>query len=148
MNITKRFLNRFMCAAVGSAALCLFIASTTGCVEGRSSTHELEHAVPAHWPSSLTDAAEKIEARLKTIHGEDAEAIQSRSELLEIISWLPEVAADTTLREPDWNSIYAACTDIERHIKATDNFQEREEELRKLCTRLRALESQETGSLE
>ncbi len=118
----------------------VIVCCFAGCVEGRSSTHELEHVVPAHWPASLQDAADKIEARLAAIEAQASNGAQARAELAEIVSWLPEVAADTAMREPNWNTIHAACQSIEAMMKRSDDWKQAGEQLRALCVKLREMQ--------
>ncbi len=128
-----RWLGSYLLLAVG---LCL--PALGGCVEGRSSTHELEHVVPEHWPGSLSDAADKIESRLASLASSPPTAVQICVELKEIIEWLPEIAADTAMREDDWNVIYADCVQLETLMKNSGDMRKAEEELRAFCERLRA----------
>lgn len=127
--------------------LCMLVCATTGCVEGRTSNHELEHQTPPHWPRGLTDAAEKIETRLNAITGAGSQSQQARAELTEIVSWLPEVAADTPLNEVDWNKIHAACGEIERVMAVTGDTTRYEPQLRTLIAQLRAWEPKVEESL-
>ena len=120
-----------------SITLAWMAASIAGCVEGRSSTHELEHVVPAHWPINLSDAADKIDARIAVIEAQSSESAQARNELIEIISWLPEVAADTALPEADWSTLNVACQNIESQLKSSKDLKRALDELRTLCSKLR-----------
>ena len=124
-----------------SISLACMAVSIAGCVEGRSSTHELEHVVPAHWPMNLADAAEKIEARIVVVEAQSSESEQARNELSEIISWLPEVAADTALSEPDWSTINAVCQKNEALLKSSDDLKRVLDELRNLCVKLREFQA-------
>lgn len=112
-----------------------------GCVDGRPSTHELEHVVPAHWPTGLADAADKIEQRVAAIE-QPANATQARAELLEIIEWLPEVAADTPIREASWVPIHEACAKIESLLKDSTEIGNARGEIQSLCDKLRVLQQQ------
>ncbi len=109
-----------------------------GCVEGRKSTHELEHQVPAHWPVDLADAASKIEDRVKAVENSDSDDTP-RKELAEIISWLPEVAADTAMREATWNEVNLACQRIKTMLDETSGSQLDGVDIRELCVWLREL---------
>ena len=70
--------------------------------------HDHDHFVPDHWPSSIADGVEKIERRLAALRDNDQEQLDARVELQELVSWLPEIAADTELSEADWLPIYEA----------------------------------------
>ncbi len=93
--------------ATDSIWLCIVILLLilVGCGEEQQSLHELDHIVPPHWPSSLQHASELIEARTQVAE-QDAAA---RKELVDILSWVPEIAADTELGEQAWLSIFERC---------------------------------------
>ncbi len=113
----------------------------------KASHFEHDHAVAAHWPSDLNDAAAKLRDRLQWLadgqlperhtheqegsdgheehqhdedghdeHGHDEHGhhddhdheLDPAAEIFEIVSWVPEIAADTDLSESDWVPIYDA----------------------------------------
>ncbi|MGB7329088.1 MAG: hypothetical protein WBD31_29680 [Rubripirellula sp.] len=92
----------------------------------KTSHFEHDHDVAPHWPSDLADAASKIRERLVwTETGEVTEHHQHdehqhdehddhhhdhdpNAELVDLVSWIPEVAADTNLSEADWLPLYDA----------------------------------------
>lgn len=88
------------------------VINTVGCtgdsVQGKASLHEMDHVVAAHWPESLEDAADKIRERVTRLGGGSAVArgidsvVDAKKELSEILSWVPEVAADTDMSEANW----------------------------------------------
>ena len=84
---------------------CLIIA-LVGC-HHRESDHleRPSHVVSTHWPESVEDARAKLQERLGILQSNPADH-SARRELEEIISWLPEVAADTDLSELQWQPIY------------------------------------------
>lgn len=125
---------------LGWAVLIGCLPWVVGCVEGRTSNHELEHVVPPHWPTGLADAALKIETRVAAIESQDASATQARAELLEIIGWLPEIAADTPLREAKWVPIHAACAKIEGLMHVSNDVGSAKADLQSLCEQLKELE--------
>jgi len=88
-------------------ALMLFAMLFAGCSnEQRESLHETDHFVAEHWPTSLADAAAKIEARVVTLKkGKNEKAFD---ELSDIVGWVPEIAADSELTEEDWIPIHHA----------------------------------------
>ena len=103
------------CYQLLAAAL---FALSCGCSESNglatSDTHDddqhAEHFVPPHKPSNYAQAVEDIEHRAAHLadhagHGHDDEAEEFR-ELVDIVEWIPELAADSDLSETDWN---AAC---------------------------------------
>ncbi len=73
------------------ACLLLLVGGMVGCVEGRESQHELDHVIPAHWPTSAQDAANKIDERLKAMADVAASSNESSipaTQLAEIVGWL------------------------------------------------------------
>ena len=50
------------------SCLCVLVCML-GCGESKESLHEMDHVVPAHWPSDLTDAASKLRERLNESPG-------------------------------------------------------------------------------
>jgi phosphoenolpyruvate-protein kinase (PTS system EI component) len=106
-------------------------------VEGRASNHELDHVVPAHWPANLADAADKIESRLQTLRAADEP--QTRKELAEIVDWLPQIAADTPMREQTWQPIHDTCLRANKQINDRQQFAEVDKQLQELCARLRTI---------
>jgi hypothetical protein len=93
------------------SSMCLLV-SMLGCGESKESLHEMDHVVPAHWPSDLSDAASKIRERLtkvqETASDSSEDSAQALKELSDLVGWVPEVAADTDLAEPDWMKLYVA----------------------------------------
>lgn len=114
----------------------------TGCGAEKESLFEEEHDPPAHWPSSLTDAADNIEHRLSRLESVRSESnhetgragpAQFESELRDLVEWIPEVAADTDLREEHWLPIYEMCEVMREHMSRGDvSALEIEEDFRKL----------------
>ncbi|AMV33063.1 hypothetical protein VN12_13140 [Pirellula sp. SH-Sr6A] len=97
---------------------CLFVL-WIGCGGEKESLHELEHEIPAHWPADFQDAISKIEQRteaLKSTH----RGTETRSELVEIVGWVPEIAGDTDLPEELWVPIYRTCETLRRHLEKSD----------------------------
>jgi len=103
-------------AEIRRATLCLsmalVLATMVGCGDEQESLHEHDHFVPAHWPSDLQRASQLILERLPRAM-EDATA---RKELLDLMSWVPEIAADTPLGEPEWNPIFAQCEQYRKRL--------------------------------
>jgi hypothetical protein len=89
-----------------------------GCDSGKESLHDLDHVQPAHWPSDLQDAAEKIQQRLNLLDADIQP--ESLEELRDLIEWTPEVAADSDLPELDWQPIYELSETIRRHLVSND----------------------------
>jgi hypothetical protein len=90
-----------------------------GCGDGRESLHELAHVMPAHWPSDMADAANKISERLVNLQAASDSSVV-REELRNIIEWVPEIAADTDLPEQEWLPIYQLSETLRKHMNARD----------------------------
>ncbi len=99
--------------------LSILSVALVGCSESQDSLHGLDHVVPAHWPSSLQDAADKIEQRVTSIHSQ-TESEAARDELLDLIEWAPEIAADTDMSEEQWLPIYRMSETLRGHLNAGD----------------------------
>ena len=86
-----------------------------GCGSSETANGEdqhLEHFVPAHKPANFSEAVEEIPHRCEHLtshagrgHNDESAKFQ---ELLNIVNWLPELAADSDLNESEWNSANAA----------------------------------------
>lgn len=89
---------------------CDHTMGTSNPANGESQTSRLEHHVPAHHPASYADAVDQISRRTSEIHSQkqnvDSDS-QSRQlhELLDILEWLPAIAADSDLRKADWELV-------------------------------------------
>ena len=100
-----------------------------GCHTEKESLHELDHEVPPHWPSSIFDTAIKIQERLDALLDGAADSVETgsadseatiRSELLDLVTWAPEIAADTNLTEQQWIPIYEMSETIRKHLASDD----------------------------
>lgn len=91
-----------------TAAVLLMLQS--GCGESEATAtdadHHLEHFVPDHKPANYAEAVEQIAERSQHLsehaghgHGDENEQFQ---ELVEIVDWIPELAADSDLDEAEW----------------------------------------------
>ena len=97
------------CIAIGLLAVLAFIASP-GCHRATATDHDhLEHHVPPHKPANVAAAIDQIEHRFEAMaHGErtrGSERVTELKELVDIVRWLPEIAGDSDLREPQWNTV-------------------------------------------
>ncbi|WP_259634815.1 hypothetical protein [Stieleria sedimenti] len=97
-----------------------------GCVgepgSPKTSHFEHDHEVAKHWPSDLADASAKLRARLDAIEAavdeNPDEAQQLADEVAEIVSWVPEIAADTNLSEQDWIPLDHAAESLAAKLRA------------------------------
>lgn len=90
-----------------------------GCGGEKESLHELEHEIPAHWPTDFPDAITKMEQRVGTLNSTHR-SNETQTELMEIVGWVPEIAADTDLPEEDWVPIYRVCETLRKHLEKRD----------------------------
>ncbi len=80
----------------------------------KTSLHDHSHDTPHHWPESLGDTSTKIRRRLANLKSEEA-----ASELVDLVSWTPEFAADTSMPEKQWDPIYQASESL--RLRLLDN---------------------------
>ena len=91
---------------------CLCGCGSSEHAEAHDDDQHLEHFVPHHKSPNYAEAVEQIAHRAKHLsdhagHGHDDEA-QEFQELLDIVNWIPELAADSDLNEADWNTAASA----------------------------------------
>lgn len=121
-------------ARIGLCGMLLWIA---GCSGEQASLHEHDHHIPAHWPSGVADAAEKIRQRVELVPASGES--EARHELEELVSWVPEIAADSPLPEEDWNGIYQLCEQLRPELTAGGPLDEGSlARIRQLCELLDA----------
>lgn len=135
-------------------------ASETG--EAKASHFEHDHEVAAHWPEDLSDVAIKIRQRLdwiesgqspviepddKKMHGDDINSDDMHdgdsavvehepvSEIVDLISWTAEVAADTDLSETDWLPLYRQSESLMGNVRdaTKQTIQENRSEIEAFC---------------
>lgn len=110
----------------------LSLALLVGCGTEKESLFEEDHEVPAHWPSNLSDAADKIDQHLQLLSSQPDDK-QYESELRDLVAWTPEVAADSDLTEQQWLPIYDMCEIMRTHLASGDvSPLDIEEDFRKL----------------
>jgi len=128
---------RLALAVCGFTSVPLGLAGCSDAPDSATSEHSpSEHSIPEHWPSDLVDASEKVGALSSqilaasmptdspTLSGEIRAGDQAmpiaelRQRLLDVVGWVPEVAADTPLRESDWIPIHEASERLSRRLRA------------------------------
>lgn len=142
----------FQTNSAHSRAWLLMALVLTGCGAEKESLFEEDHAVPAHWPSSLMDAAEKIDQRLAQLADKSSTSLEAtgqtepqqtrsvscESELRDLVAWIPEVVADTDLTEQQWLPVFELCEVMRVHLSNSDvSALDIEEDFRKLQELLR-----------
>ena len=90
-----------------------------GCNHLKTTDESPEHTNPAHWPTSMLDAADKIDLRLENLNAAD-DIKNLRDELSDLVEWSPEIAADTDLDEADWEEIYGLSETLRGHLASVD----------------------------
>ncbi|MBI1347810.1 hypothetical protein GC163_16160 [bacterium] len=85
--------------------------------------HEHEHGIPSHKPKTLTDAVGQLVPRWKSVTAEvqagHVEHVEGEfTELLDIIRWLPELAADTDLKKAEWEQVQHSSQELETIVLA------------------------------
>lgn len=90
-----------------------------GCGGEKESLHEEDHEIPAHWPTDFPDAISKMEQRVGTLKSTHR-SNETQTELMEIVGWVPEIAADTDLSEEAWIPIYRICETLRKHLEKGD----------------------------
>ena len=98
------------------AALLLLCMGLVGC--GHSSdAMEPDHTPPKHKPATFSEALDEIGRR----HEQVAQSVrdskttfdeQSISEFLDIIGWLPELAADSSMKKSEWDRANATAKEL------------------------------------
>ena len=122
----------------------LLLAFISGCgpqdATPKTSHFEHDHEVAEHWPSDLADAATKIRERLGWIdtgevpeqqqheehddddhHDEHHHEHDPKSEIVDLVAWVPEVAADTNLSESDWLPLHHASDSLMANLNSADD---------------------------
>jgi hypothetical protein len=123
-----------------TAVLCTTLVVFAGCGAEKESTHEDSHEKPAHWPGSLNEAADFMDARLQLLETSDSEVSVVRDELTDLVTWAPEIAADTDLSEEDWLPIYELSEAVRLHLLPGDvDPLLIESDFDRLCKLLRAM---------
>lgn len=90
----------------------------TGSPEEHHDEEHLEHHVPAHRPAGFTEAVDQIEQRFQAIRSGGHVPDESLSELSDILSWLPEIAADSDMRRKDWEQVDALSSQMLQSLTA------------------------------
>lgn len=99
----------------------LVFGSATGCLS--SPVEEVEHHAPAHRPATFVEAV----ARLPQLHDElvaesqrAPDTLSALDELRDIVRWLPELAADSDLKEAAWNQVRRHSRELATRLASLD----------------------------
>lgn len=102
------------------AVLVLVFGLSSGCSKGANSTQQssrLEHHQAAHHPTSFADAIGQLERRDGRIQAASRDVASPKlkreiKEMLDILEWLPTIAADTDLKQRDWEAVKQQATQL------------------------------------
>lgn len=103
---------------IGTLLMLIGLAAVlTGCKASLEGSHP-EHHAPAHKPKSFAKAVDQLELRdpFRSPGSEQSGRSAQQAELLDIVRWLPELAAETDLRRPDWDVVQRASLDLEQLV--------------------------------
>jgi hypothetical protein len=109
---------------VTSTVLLLFLLGLGGCggdAESAKRSHfEHDHDVAEHWPRDLADTATKIRQRIDRLDS-DSDAVHLSEQIVDLVSWAPEIAADTDLPEERWLPIHHASESLTANLRSAGN---------------------------
>ena len=109
------------CALLGATVLILAAVMAGGCAGPAGDHEEDAHALPEHHPRTfrraVVDIAERVGVLTSgTLEGPEWEL--RRRQLLDIVRWLPELAADTDLGRRDWERVNDAARTLARELES------------------------------
>lgn len=89
--------------------------------EDEAHDHEHEHGIPDHKPVSFADAVRRLVPQWKHLAAERLAGHQKHADaelsiMLDVIRWLPELAADTDLRKADWDRVQQLSKELESMV--------------------------------
>lgn len=90
--------------------------------------HHLEHVIPKHKPRDLAASVVQLELRGAVVLSAQGTA-DARRELLDIVRWLPELAADSDLRRPQWERVTLVSRSLEELLLREHGMSPREDEI-------------------
>ncbi|MES2788598.1 MAG: hypothetical protein V4719_03180 [Planctomycetota bacterium] len=102
----------------GAASGCGTAATDTSILQGNTpQATRLEHHQAAHHPGTYAAAVNQLERcdmRLQAEAGHAASADVKRElkEVLDILEWLPSIAADSDLKKSDWEQVKHSATQL------------------------------------
>lgn len=96
--------------------LLLSLVSLVGCLQSPADDDDrLEHVIPAHKPAGYVEATNQLALRGHRYFSGQLDAA-SRTELREILEWLPELAADTDLTRSQWDRVQEIRRELSRLV--------------------------------
>lgn len=89
---------------------------------GKDESHEdHDHHIPEHRPKDYPDAVRQLTRRIELVRGEarhPAHAMDELKKLRDVITWLPELAADSDLKKREWDRIHELAKRLDRLVPA------------------------------
>lgn len=94
----------------------LMLLAGCGSVQGEADSR-LEHHTPAHKPANFADAIQQLRVRNEHVKkcfltDESGRVWREVSEILDILGWLPELAADSPMKKPEWDRVLDATSEL------------------------------------
>lgn len=80
----------------------LLLISFSGCDSSpENSDDKLEHLVPLHKPHGFPELVRTLRKRISELSGTPSQ--EDLEQLTDIVHWIPEIAAETDLRQKEWD---------------------------------------------
>ena len=109
---------RVLIVLLGSLSLLVGCGQEQG---GKASHFEDDHPIAPHWPTDLADAANKIRFRLDAADQTPDSSLQIAEEVADLVSWVPELAADTNFADQDWMALDDAAQSLSANLRSAGN---------------------------
>ena len=109
------------CTFLGATVLILGVMMAGGCAGPAGDHEEDAHTLPEHHPRTFRRAVVDIGHRGGVLTSGMLEGPQwelQRRQLLDIVRWLPELAADTELGRRDWERVNDAARTLARGLES------------------------------
>ena len=105
-----------------AAAMLLVVVTAGGCAGSVADGEEEAHTLPEHHPRTVRRAVIDIGQRGAALTSGMLDASNRESQrrhLLDIVRWLPELAADTELGRRDWERVKDSAGDLARELESS-----------------------------
>ncbi|QDT35388.1 hypothetical protein [Thalassoglobus polymorphus] len=100
--------------------LSALLLSFSGCSVEEEEDHHLEHIIPAHKPANYGDGVDQLSQRGKHFFANELGS-EEVAELQDIVNWLPELAADSDLKRPQWEQVQAIAKQLKSQMDAASD---------------------------
>ncbi len=128
--------------SIAGGLVLLMAALLPGCAQEAESLYAEKHIVPAHWPESIGDAADKLAERMSQLQADPTVTVDRTSvekELVDLIEWTPEIVADSNVLEEDWLPIYDHCEKIRKALRRGNDLSSQKGAIDELVVSLQSL---------